>query len=200
MTHYQKKKGGFFKKVLSVILCIFIAGSSLYLCTEYLDDAETFFLKAFYPIKYSNYVKNAAENYNLEEALIYSVIKTESNFNPDADSNAGAKGIMQIMPKSFEWMQKLRKENLNESELYNPETNIDYGCYLLRYFLDFYRDERCAVAAYNAGFVVSGWLSNEEYSSDGKTLDSIPYNETSNYVEKVEKAKEMYIKLYFSEN
>ena len=57
-----------------------------------------------------------------------------------------------------------------------------------------------AIAAYNAGFVVSDWLNDTNYSSDGKNLDSIPYPETKNYVDKVESAKEMYIKLYYSQS
>ena len=60
--------------------------------------------------------------------------------------------------------------------------------------------ERSAIAAYNAGFVVSDWLNDTNYSSDGKNLDSIPYPETKNYVDKVESAKEMYIKLYYSQS
>ena len=63
--------------------------------------------------------------------------------------------------------------------------------------MDTYNDERCAIAAYNAGFVVGEWLEDENYSPDGKTLIDTPYPETSNYIEKVESAKEMYIKLYY---
>ena len=70
----------------------------------------------------------------------------------------------------------------------------------LKYFYDYYGTERSAIAAYNAGFVVSDWLNDTNYSSDGKNLDSIPYPETENYVDKVESAKEMYIKLYYSQS
>ena len=195
----KKKKKGCFSRLLLIILCIFIAGSALYLGTDWLGKAETYFLKAFYPVKYSNYVEKASQEYNLDEELIYAVIKTESGFDSNAKSDAGAMGLMQMMPESFEWVQDLRGESYKTSQLYNPEINIDYGCYLLKYFLDTYEDEECAVAAYNAGFVVSKWLKDEKYSSDGKTLESIPYNETAHYVEKVESAKEMYKKLYFSE-
>ena len=76
--------------------------------------------------------------------------------------------------------------------------NIDYGSYLLRYFLDYYGNEKCAVAAYNAGFEVSNWLEDPNCSPDGMTLDVIPYPETSEYVVKVENAKQKYIELYFS--
>ena len=64
--------------------------------------------------------------------------------------------------------------------------------------MDTYEDERCAIAAYNAGFVVGEWLEDENYSVDGKTLIDTPYPETREYIKKVESAKEMYIKLYYS--
>lgn len=151
-----------------------------------------------YPVKYSEYVEKAARDYGLDPALIYAVIRTESKFDPNCESHAGAVGLMQMMPESFKWVQKLRKTSLDESELEEPSVNIDYGCYLLKYFLKHYKDERCAIAAYNAGFVVSDWLKNKKYSSDGKTLENIPYKETEKYVKKVEHAKDMYNKIYFS--
>ena len=152
-----------------------------------------------YPMKYQQQVDRAAETYNLEKSLIYAVIRTESHFDPEAESHVGAVGLMQLMPESFEWLQGLRGQKLDISELNNPDVNIDYGCYLLRYFYDYYGSEETAVAAYNAGFVVGDWLKDPNYSSDGKSLDAIPYGETERYVEKVMKAKKMYKKLYFSE-
>ena len=109
---------------------------------------------------------------------------------------------MQMMPSSFEWLQEQRgcAGQYTEDDLFDPEICIDYGSYLLKYFYDYYGTERSAIAAYNAGFVVSDWINDTNYSSDGKNLDSIPYPETENYVDKVEGAKEMYIKLYYSQS
>ena len=105
---------------------------------------------------------------------------------------------MQMMPETFEWLMEKRGETgkYTADDLFDPAVCIDYGSYLLRVFYDTYGNERCAVAAYNAGFVVGEWLQNPNLSSDGVTLDSIPYPETANYVEKVESAKQMYIQLY----
>ena len=156
--------------------------------------------KIAYPQKYSEYVNKAASDYNLPPALIYAVIRTESGFNPDAESSVGARGLMQLMPSSFEWLLEKRGESgkYTSDSLFDPAVNIDYGSYLLRYFYDYYGTEQCAVAAYNAGFVVSDWLSDSAYSPDGVTLTQIPYPETSEYVEKVESAKSVYIELYYS--
>ena len=155
--------------------------------------------KLSYPREYSEYVDKAARDYNLQPALIYAVIRTESGFNPEAQSGVGAMGIMQVMPETFDWLMDQRGETgkYTRDDLLNPAVCIDYGSYLLRYFYDYYGTEQAAVAAYNAGFVVGEWLNNPEYSPDGKTLTVIPYPETSDYVDKVEDAKEQYIKLYY---
>ena len=107
---------------------------------------------------------------------------------------------MQLMPSSFEWLLQKRGETdkYTSDALFDPAVNIDYGAYLLRYFYDYYGNEQCAVAAYNAGFVVSDWLADSSYSPDGVTLTEIPYPETSQYVDKVESAKSVYIELYYS--
>lgn len=155
--------------------------------------------KVSYPQTYSGYVDKAARDYGLEPALIYAVIRTESGFDPDAESNVGARGVMQMMPSSFEWLMQQRGEEgkYTVDDLYNPEICIDYGSYLLKYFYDTYGTEQCAVAAYNAGFTVGDWLADPNCSSDGVTLDVIPYPETEEYVERVESAKEVYIELYY---
>ena len=194
---YRKKRHPL-RRFIIFLLIFAAAAGGLYFTIQNLDTAQDVLEKSLYPIKYSKFVEKAAAEYNLDAALIYGVIHTESHFDEDAESHAGAVGLMQVMPSSFEWLQKLRGTELAQSELEKPAVNIDYGCYLLRYFLDTYGTEQAAVAAYNAGFVVSDWLSDSSISPDGKTLVNIPYDETANYVEKVANAKKMYIKLYFS--
>lgn len=196
-----KEKGGFLKNfVLWILVLVIFAGAILFMLGHFNEDTKDKLEKLNYPTDYSEYVEKAASDYGLEPSIIYSIIRTESNFNPDAQSNAGAYGIMQIMPSSFDWLQELRGEEgkYDADALFEPEICIDYGSYLLKYFYDYYGNEQCAVAAYNAGFVVSDWLADPQYSSDGETLNDIPYPETNYYVTKVQSAKEMYEKLYFS--
>lgn len=197
----RKRRRGMKFLIWIVVLAIF-AGSVMFFVTNYYENTKNEFDKLCYPREYSEYVESSAQEYNLDPALIYAVIRTESGFDPNAESSVGACGIMQIMPSSFEWLQEKRNcsGEYETEDLFNPEICIDYGCYLLRYFYDLYDNEQCAVAAYNAGFVVGEWLENPDYSSDGITLDNIPYPETSDYVDKVESAKKMYIKLYYSDN
>lgn len=195
----RKSRKGLNILIWLVVIAIF-AGGIVFFVANYAEDTTNKLQKLNYPQEYSEYVDRASEEYDLDPALIYAIIRTESGFDATAQSGAGACGIMQMMPSSFEWLQEKRgvSGQFETEDLFNPEICIDYGCYLLRYFLDFYGDERCAVAAYNAGFVVSDWLEDEQYSADGVTLTDIPYPETSNYVEKVESAKDMYIELYYS--
>ncbi len=198
--HYRRKNRAGKKFIAWIAAITVLAGAIVFFITNFYEDTKKNLEELNYPQKYSEFVDKAAEEYGLDPALIYAVIRTESGFDADAQSDAGACGVMQMMPSSFEWLQEKRgcAGEYSEDDLFNPEICIDYGSYLLKYFYDYYGTERSAVAAYNAGFVVGDWLADSNYSSDGINLDSIPYPETSNYVERVESAKEMYIKLYYS--
>ena len=193
------KKGGKAKVVIISIIAVALAVTAVLTATHFYKKTENNLEKSAYPLEYTDLVNKAAKDYNLQPALIYGVIHTESRFDPDAGSSVGALGLMQIMPETFDWLQEKRGEagKYTTEDLYTPSVNIDYGSYLLRYFLDYYGNEKCAVAAYNAGFEVSNWLEDPNCSPDGMTLDVIPYPETSEYVVKVENAKQKYIELYF---
>ena len=154
-------------------------------------------LQTVYPLKYSELVEKYSAEYNLDEAFVYAVIETESGFNKDAVSEVGARGLMQIMPDTFKWLKSKTGEKLSEDALFEPEVSIRYGCFLLRYLLDEFENEKTALAAYHAGIGrVKKWLKDPEYSDDGKTVARIPYETTKNYTDKVMKTYHRYIKLY----
>ena len=151
-----------------------------------------------YPKKYSEYVEKYAKEYNVSENFVYAVIKTESGFKSDAVSDVGARGLMQIMETTFDWIKfKCDDENAVFYDMYNPEDNIRYGCWLLGYLYDEFGSIETAAAAYHAGRGnVNEWLSDKRYSSDGVTLEEIPIPDTAHYVEKITKAVEIYTRLY----
>jgi len=156
--------------------------------------------RARYPQDYSEFVEKYSAEYGVPDYIIYSVIKVESGYKSNAVSHAGAVGLMQIMPDTFDWVMMLRNEELSEGMLYDPETNIKYGTYLLSYLYTEFGNWNTVYAAYNAGMTrVRGWLENAQYSTDGKmlVLNKIPIDETRNYVPKINAAIEVYQRLYY---
>ena len=157
--------------------------------------------KFFYPQKYSEQVERSSREFGVDEALIYSVMRTESGFRPEVESHAGAIGLMQLMPATFDWLQERLEGEIKYSadSLKNPDINVRYGTYFLSILKEQYGADIYTIsAAYNAGSSsVDSWLSDRSYSSDGVKLMNIPYKETKDYAEKVLKTYELYKKLYY---
>lgn len=155
-------------------------------------------LTHLYPKKYSEYVEKYAAEYGIEKELVYAIIKCESNFRQDSVSHASAIGLMQITQSTFEWAsQKFGDTEITSNSVYDPATNIKYGCCIYSLFYSEFGDVTTALACYNAGRGnVLKWLENKEYSDDGILLKSIPFKETSEYVEKVQNTKKIYELLY----
>lgn len=181
------------KKLIVFIIIIII-------CAIAYNPIKTHIMKKyFYPEPYNNYVVQYSEQFDMDPMFIRSIIKTESGFNPNAKSNAGAMGLMQITATTGDFIAgKLGITDFTPSMLYNPQTNIEFGTWYLEYLSkEFNNDENLVAAAYNAGGAkVSSWLNNPQYSSNGTTLNNIPYVETANYVQKVQKYVNEYKKLY----
>ena len=152
-----------------------------------------------YPIHYAEEVFHYATEYELDPCLVFAVIKVESDFTPNAVSRAGAQGLMQIMPDTADWIAWRQGREHDGRRILEPEYNIDMGCYLLSYLMEYYGGNiDYALAAYNAGKgAVDGWLESSEYF-DGSKL-RIPYEETDNYVKKVNFAYKSYKELYHEE-
>lgn len=174
-------------RVITFVIVLMLLFVSLYCLSLYL-----------YPKEYSEFVKLYANEYDLDESLVYAIIKCESNFNSDAVSRAGAIGLMQITEDTYKWAtQKADDKNIDKNMLYTPRVNIKYGCYIYSMFLNEFGVEETALACYNAGRGrVKSWLSNPTYSDDGKTLYNIPFKETDNYVSKVLYTKKIYDLIY----
>ena len=140
----------------------------------------------FYPVKYSQQIEEFSKKYSVSSAIVASVANVESNFNEQAVSNKGAIGIMQLMPSTAKWLALKLNVEYSEEKLHEPIYNLELGAYYLSFLVNHFQDERVAICAYNAGQGnVTSWLENKEYSSDGKTLDYIPFKETRSYLAKV---------------
>ncbi len=151
-----------------------------------------------YPKKYSNIVEETCAEYGMDENLIYAVIRNESRFNPEATSNKGAMGLMQLMEPTAEWCaEKLEIKISDKSDFYDPSINIRLGVWYLSKMIEQFGDLDLAIAAYNAGSGnVEKWLLTPEYSKDGKSLFYIPFWQTRDYLENINRDYDIYNWLY----
>jgi Soluble lytic murein transglycosylase and related regulatory proteins (some contain LysM/invasin domains) len=157
-----------------------------------------FIYNSLYPLKYESYIYEYSKEYNVDPYLVMAMIKTESKFDRYAVSQQGAMGLMQITKTTSKWIAKLTDDtDFEVNDLYDPETNIKMGVFYISNLMDEFDTTELALAAYNAGSgTVTGWLKSADVSSDGKTLNYIPYAETSNYLKKVQNDERIYRLLY----
>ena len=153
-----------------------------------------------YPLKYTEYVENEAAANGVDPLLIYAVIRTESGFDPGAESSVGARGLMQITEVTFDWIKSkiAPGEDLTFDDLYDPAVNIRFGVYYISACLERYHgDVSTAAAAYHSGWgTVDGLLESSDYSADGEVLHTFPYQQMGLYVTKINRAYERYQALY----
>lgn len=158
-------------------------------------------LKIMYPKTYSEIISVYAEKYNVEENLIYAVIKAESNFDSNAVSNREAIGLMQIVEETAIDVANQNQidvdtENITE-ELLDIDNNINIGTKYLSTLLAQYGNMEIALAAYNAGIgTVNNWIEKQIIQADGSDIENIPYKETNNYVRKILRDYRVYNELY----
>ena len=118
------------------------------------------------PAAISNLVEQSARAHGVDPLLVHSVIQVESDYDPNAVSPKGAEGLMQLMPPTARM--------LNVSNTFDPGENIEAGVKYLKHLQELYKDDRLALAAYNAG-----------PGAVDKFKAVPPYPETRSYVEKV---------------
>lgn len=185
----KKRKNKFASLIKFIIFCV-ITG----LCVNigYKEVSEY-----LYPKKYSEYVEKYASEYGISENLLYAVIRTESSFNPDAVSSAGARGLTQITEDTFEWLLTKTDDDYSFDDLFTPAISIKYGALFLSILQDEFAITDTVIAAYHAGMGnVSGWLENPEYSPDGQHLVTTPISDTNHYISKVSAAIDRYYDIY----
>lgn len=186
----RKRGCGCGRAILSLLLTLLIIGAVI------LAVREAFY-RYMFPVKYETYVSDTAAELDVPETLIYAVIQTESGFDPEARSEVGARGLMQMTEETFEWLrtkEDFGSPDITFESLDDPQVSIAYGTYFLRLLLDeFDGDIPTAMSAYHAGRgSVHSWLEQKKYSENGLTLDTIPKDDTAFYVQKVRRAMNVY--------
>ena len=162
-------------------------------------------LKLAYPQNYYNLVAQASAEFGLEEKIMYALIRSESFFNPEIKSLAGAVGLTQLMNATAGDVAK--KLKVKEFDLADPAVNIRFGAYYLSSLIQRLDDNSLAAAfAYNGGITrVRRWISNSckelgfaknELPMD-LFLETVPFEETREYGRKIVSASAMYGWLYY---
>lgn len=184
------------KKHTLVIIFLLVCVVAVFGCKIAYDTA----MEYLYPKKYSEYVEMYASEYGISKTLLYSVIRTESGFDPESVSIANARGLTQITEDTFDWLVMKTGEDYTFDDLFTPEISIKYGAFFLSILQEEYSITQTMLAAYHAGMGnVSSWLENPEYSDDGRNLKKIPISDTAHYVNKVMSAMDNYYKIYAEE-
>lgn len=164
-------------KRLLALTALLLLTLSLFLC-----------IPAAFPRPYRAVVDESG----LSPALVYAVMKAESNFEEGAVSSAGAVGILQLRPSTAQFIAERSGIPFFPERLTDGEYNTRLGCAYLGYLLERFEEET-ALAAYNAGEgTVQGWLSDPRCSEDGRTLFQIPYAETRRYLKKISFFRKIY--------
>ena len=172
--------------VIAAASVLVLAGAAAWV----VDAEPDWYLRARYPLEYEQIVSAHARNYDLDPALLAAVIYAESRFDPDAQSSAGAVGLMQLLPGTAKGIAlRTGGDRFVVSDLRDPEINVRYGAWYLRHLRERYDgDMTLALAAYHAGQGnVDGWLAEG---------GGIAFPETEAYVDEVERVRQVYAKAY----
>ncbi len=152
----------------------------------YLNDVNLRF-----PLGFEEDIKHYADNQKINPAWAFAITRRESSFMPDANSPAGAKGLMQVMPGTA---KQLARKSVSTRYLFNAKNNIKLGTKYLRNLLDRHDGNQVlATAAYNAGpYRVKSWLKNTESLPADVWIETIPFKETREYVKSVLAYQQIY--------
>lgn len=174
-----------FRAFWALIIIFLIIAAALTVC------------RGLFPVKYFSIIDKYCKEYKVDSSLVLALIKAESNFESEVVSHAGAKGLMQLTQETFDYCREQMGIDRG-SDIFREEENIRVGIWYLAHLTKRYDGNiKNAVAAYNAGATnVDKWLSNTDYSEDGKTLDDIPFSETKRHSEKIRRYTVIYKLLY----
>ena len=147
------------------------------------------------PLRHEDVIRQQARDKSLDPALVAAVIYRESKFR-DVTSEAGAKGLMQILPSTAQFIaHRSGGTRFELRDLANPQINISYGSWYLRYLLDRYDgNEVAAVAAYNAGHE-----RVDDWGGSGLEVADIRFAETEQYTRDVMDKRGEYAEKYRAE-
>jgi len=153
-----------------------------------------------YPQGYWDHIQTYSRKYGQDPYFIAAIIREESQFSPEALSPAGARGLMQVMPATGEWVaQTIKLPGFDRAKLFESEMGINIGTWYISHLMKRFKNDPLLVAAsYNAGpEAVAGWISKNGYTSERDLfVEAIPFAETRGYVKKVLRNYAEYRRIY----
>jgi soluble lytic murein transglycosylase len=164
-----------------------------------LDAAPEKFWHLAFPLPYRKSLEEYCKAQMLDPYLMAALIRQESEFNPKAVSRANARGLAQVMPGTGRQLsRKLGMHRYSTAMLFTPDTNLKLGTYYLKELSDQLNGKwEAALASYNAGKShVTTWMAAANYREPAEFVESIPFNETRQYVQSVLRNAEVYRRLY----
>ena len=177
--------------VLFCLLLISIAALILVHMTKLGDKIKKLPQAFTYPTDYEEYVLRYSTEYDCDPVLVFSVIKVESGFDPNAVSDVGARGLMQLMEDAFNWIEFRLDDDRGYTfdDIFDPKLNIQYGTYYLSYLMEKYNGSiELTAAAYHCGMgLVDSWIEDGTIDPDNFRVSDITKenDQTANYVEKI---------------
>jgi len=157
------------------------------------------FQKIIYPYPHRTIIEKYAAQYGVDPLFVLAVIREESKFLPQSESNKGAKGLMQLMPSTAQSIaESIGDKAYTDDYLLNPEKNIQYGTWYLASLQKlFSNNHTLVIAAYNGGRGhVKEWINSGQIDPENIRQQDIPFKETRDYVGRVLNSYQKYIKLY----
>jgi len=171
-----------------VIGLVLVIGLAIGYAVAHRDELTDRIKEVTLPLRHEDIIRQQAQEKDIPADLIAAVIYAESRFR-DQESHAGARGLMQVTPQTAELIESLSGgSTFQADDLSDPDLNIRYGTFYLRYLLDkFDQNLTAALAAYNGGETnVAAWGGSD------LSIDDIEFEETHNYVEKVLEKRDEY--------
>ena len=152
-------------------------------------------------VTWQDTIEKYAAQYNLQPAFVMAIIRNESSFRTGAESGVGARGLMQLMPDTAEWIAgKLDDDQYHFDRMWDAETNIRYGCWYLGYLSRLFRgDAQLVSAAYHTGqSTITQWLSDPEKTTDGHLdMNKLTDGPTKQYIGRVTQTYGIYQSLLY---
>jgi soluble lytic murein transglycosylase len=164
-----------------------------------LDSAPRQFWTFAFPLPFRSEVETFSKQNGLDPFLMAALIRQESEFNPQAVSRTGARGLAQIQPATGQDLsRRLKLTTYSAAGLFQPRMNLELGTYYLKSLLGSVGGrEDAALAAYDAGLThVRAWLTWGDFREPAEFIETVPFTETHGYVQGVLRNADMYRRLY----